>query len=352
LTLVLSFGVLSTPVPASAGILSLVFGGETPASAEVLSVAEGNSQNMIILEAKVSPLAMLDKKSTESEKNTIALSTSIVSDSALAPTVGPLAAADVGAIGGGSFDQVSVYVVRKGDSLSQIAEMYGVSVDTILSANDMKKGDVIKEGDILLILPFSGIEHTVIKGDTLQGIAKKYKIPLDDILLSNDIDASTKLAIGDKLMIPGGSLSNTSSTSSGSIAKTPSSISSSQKTVSGYFINPVPGARKTRGASSTHRGVDLAAPTGTTIYASAAGRVTFARAGYNGGFGNLIIISHSNGTETLYAHLSKIITSVGAQVSQGEAIGHVGSSGRSTGPHLHFEVHGAKNPGQDWSWAN
>jgi murein DD-endopeptidase MepM/ murein hydrolase activator NlpD len=230
--------------------------------------------------------------------------------------------------------------------------MFSVTVDTILSANDMKKGDKLKEGDVLLILPFSGIEHAIVRGDTLQGIAQKYKVPLDEILISNDIDKSAKLSIGDRLMIPGGTLSGSSiAVTSSGVKSVVSSSQSSLKTVSGYFINPVPGARKSRGSSSTHRGVDLAAPSGTPIKASATGRVTFARAGYNGGFGNLVIIAHENGTETLYAHQSRIETSVGARVAQGDVIGYVGSTGRSTGPHLHFEVHGAKNPGNDNSWA-
>lgn len=347
----LSLGVASSPIPVSAGIFSLVFGDESSANAEMLAAAQNNSQNMAILEASVSPLAFLDKKSSSVEKEVVALSSSIVSENSLASSVGPLGDDAGKAIGGGSFDQVSVYVVRKGDSLSQIAEMYDVSIDTILSANDMKKGETIKEGDILLILPFSGVEHMIVKGDTLQGVAKKYKVDLDEILLSNDIDAGAKLTIGDKLMIPGASLSGSVSTSSGVAIKTSSSSQGSLKTISGYFINPVPGAKKSRGTSSTHRGVDLAAPTGTPIKASAAGRVTFARTGYNGGFGNLVIITHDNGTETLYAHQSSIATSVGATVAQGETIGYVGSTGRSTGPHLHFEVHGAKNPGNDWSWA-
>jgi len=96
--------------------------------------------------------------------------------------------------------------------------------------------------------------------------------------------------------------------------------------------------------------VDLAIKTGTPIRASAAGKVTLARNGYNGGYGNLVVISHPNGTETLYAHQSKIATTTGVQVYQGEVIGYVGSTGRSTGPHLHFEVHGARNPGVDGSW--
>lgn len=314
---------------------------------------ETNSQNMALLEANVFSVASLDtknKKPEDQEAVSAGSDVAIVSNNALLPTVGPLGIVDDSSIGGGdSFDQISVYVVRRGDSLSQIAEMYGVTIDTILSANDMQKGATIKEGDILLILPFSGVEHVVAKGETIKGIAIKYKIEVNDILLANELNADDKLAIGDKLIIPGGSITTIAS-SSGSIAKSGSSSGGSSKNAIGYFVNPVLGARKSRGTNPTHKGVDLAAPIGTPIKASAAGRVKFARNGYNGGFGNLVIISHPNGTETLYAHQSRIATSIGAQVAQGEVIGYVGNTGRSTGPHLHFEVHGAKNPGNDWSW--
>jgi len=304
---------------------------------------------MVLLEANVFSLALADKK----DESVLEGEVNILSDNALVPATSPLGVSDgteVG-IGGSPYDQISVYVVRSGDTLSQIAKMFDISVDTVLSANDMKKGDKLQTGDVLLILPFSGIEHTVVKGQTLQSIAKLYKVDINEILISNDIELTTKLAIGDKLMIPDGVLLDSGSKPSGasSIARsTPSQ--GSLPNASGYFVNPVPSAKKTRGTSGTHKGVDLAAPTGTPILASAAGRVTFARNGYNGGFGNLVIISHANGTETLYAHQSSIATSVGAQVTQGQVIGYVGNTGNSRGAHLHFEVHKAKNPGNDWSW--
>ncbi len=121
------------------------------------------------------------------------------------------------------------------------------------------------------------------------------------------------------------------------------------KSLAGYFIDPVPGYRLSQGIHDNNA-VDLAIGKGTPIHAAAAGRVLLARNGYNGGFGNVVIISHPNGTETLYAHQSKIATHTGDTVYQGQVIGYVGSTGHSTGPHLHFEVHGARNPGADGSW--
>ena len=266
-------------------------------------------------------------------------------------------------IGGGSSDSISVYVVRKGDTISEIAEMFEVTQNTILWANDMKKGDKIKEGDILLILPVSGVEHTVKKGETIKKIAEKYKVDTNEILLYNGLEEGTNLAVGDSLIIPGAEMfdiadgdNNTkkvssASNSSGKISSSKSKNLLNSNKIEGYFINPLPSGHKTRGITNTHYGVDIGAPIGTPIHASASGQVTLSRTGYNGGYGTLVVLKHPNGTETLYAHMSKLGTSVGAEVAQGETIGFVGSTGRSTGPHLHFEVKGAYNPGQDYSWA-
>jgi murein DD-endopeptidase MepM/ murein hydrolase activator NlpD len=121
------------------------------------------------------------------------------------------------------------------------------------------------------------------------------------------------------------------------------------RNLAGYYIDPVPGYRLSQGIHD-HNAVDLAIAAGTPIHAAADGTVTLARMGWNGAFGNLVIISHPNGTETLYAHQSSILAYTGEQVTQGQVIGYVGCTGHCTGPHLHFEVHGARNPGVDASW--
>lgn len=330
---------LSTSLYAYAFSLSSILGSEVFADMDT-SGSSDNSQTMELLQANVlSVPTFKDDKTKDNEVNTN-VDVNIVSDNALLPATSPLGTLD--GIGGADFSssEISVYVVRSGDTFSQIADMFGVSVDTILSVNEMQKGDKLKEGDVLLILPFSGVEHTVVEGQTLQGIANLYKVEVDEILLANDIDIDAKLVIGEKLIIPGTDILNPKT---GSVAKTRSSYASMPSIV-GYFKNPVPTGRKSRGLTSKHRGVDIAAPTSTPIYASAPGRILTARMGWNGAFGNMVILQHPNGTRTLYAHMSKLNTTTGAEVSQGEVIGYVGSSGRSTGPHLHFEVIGAKNP--------
>ena len=115
--------------------------------------------------------------------------------------------------------------------------------------------------------------------------------------------------------------------------------------LSGYFAHPLPGAWRVRGVHAGHAGVDLAAPTGTPVRAAAAGVVSVAnhdpRAARGGKY---VIVKHDNNTETFYGHLSSISVSVGSVVAAGEELGGVGSTGYSTGPHLHFEVRGGRNP--------
>ncbi|KKW15832.1 MAG: Metalloendopeptidase-like protein membrane protein [Parcubacteria group bacterium GW2011_GWA2_50_10b] len=255
-------------------------------------------------------------------------------------------ALEAGRIGGETFmelgksgtGQVSIYVVDSGDTLSEIAEMHGVSINTIIWANDLRNTS-IKEGQELLILPISGVRHIVKSGDTLQSIAKSYKAELDDILSYNDLSTDSKIKIGDAIIIPNGIIS-----ASANIKSSLTQTSSSLPTYSGYYLRPITGGRKSQGIHG-YNGVDLAAPTGTPIRASADGTVIIAKSsGYNGGYGLYVVIKHSNGTQTLYAHMSKINVSVGQYVDQGEIIGAVGNTGRSTGPHLHFEVRGARNP--------
>lgn len=348
------FGAIFTSANVEASFLSSLFsdqayaGANTEISSAHPPMLGSNSQTIALLEANISSSSIFNNKKNGDKKDDINdtdLDIHIVSENALMPSVSQFSDSTIGGIGNGdfSFDQISVYVVRSGDTLSQVADMFGVTVDTILSANDIDKGVKLKEGEVLLILPFSGIEHKVTKGQTLQGIANLYKVDVDEILSVNDIELSSKIAAGEKLMIPGANLlvETKAKISVGSVSKPGKS---SMPSIAGYFKNPVPNGRKSRGVTSKHQGVDIAAPTGTPIYAAASGRVLAAKMGWNGAYGNMVILQHPNGTKTLYAHMSKLGTSTNTQVSQGQIIGYVGNTGRSTGPHLHFEVIGAKNP--------
>ena len=340
-----------------ASFLSSLFGDQAIADSSSdtgdISQPISNSQNIALLQANVS--------SAVSSQDT-----NIVSDNAMVPATGPMGVSDGKNVTDPELLDTSVYVVRKGDSISQIAEMFGVSVNTILAANDMKKGDKLVEGDVLLILPISGIEHTVTKGQTLKSIANLYKVDVNDILIYNVIPEDGKIAVGDKLIIPGGEMydeggDKPASNLGSAVAKDKNYYATHPiQNLLGYFINPVPTGHKTQGLHGPgNRGIDIGAPTGTPIYASASGTVLIVKTGCKvgksscgGGYGNMTIVQHPNGTKTLYGHMSKLATTTGAKVSQGQIIGYVGSTGHSTGPHIHFEVYSAKNPGSDWSWAN
>lgn len=232
-------------------------------------------------------------------------------------------------------ENISIYEVRKGDSLSQIATMFGVSVNTIRWANNIT--GPIKEGQILTILPVTGIKYTIKKGDTVASIAKAYKSDAEEITSFNGITGP--LVAGQTIIIPDAEISVVKPNASLSSVKSPGG-----KSISGYFKRPIKGGIRTQGVHG-HNGVDLASYSGAPILAAARGEVIIAKSGgWNGGYGNYVVIRHSNGTQTLYAHLTAVQVSAGMTVEQGDQIGTMGNTGKSTGTHLHFEVRGAANP--------
>lgn len=237
--------------------------------------------------------------------------------------------------------QISLYVVRKGDTLAAIAKTFGVSVNTIVWANDLGKS-AIRPGQTLVILPISGVKHTVVKGETLASIVKKYKGDMEEVLSYNGLEKGSVVAIGDEIIIPYGV--EAAPAQSTTRVATSALRGAGGPELSGYFLRPIIGGRKTQ-ALHGYNAVDLGTPVGTQVMAAADGTVTVARAsGYNGGYGSYVVISHSNGTQTLYAHLSQVLVGVGTPIQQGQVIGLSGNSGKSTGAHLHFEIRGAKNP--------
>lgn len=238
---------------------------------------------------------------------------------------------------------ISTYTVKEGDSLSVIASTHGVSMNTVLWANSLPDAKLIKPGMDLIILPVSGIQYKVKSGDTLAGIAKKYSGETDDIAAYNGISAGAGLTEGTVLIIPGGELPKTAVAKKPVAKKATGAAAKTLPAISGFFGNPLPGGRLTQGLHG-YNGVDIGAPSGTPIYAAAAGTVIVAKGdGYNGGYGKYVVVKHANGTQTLYAHMSSVATGGGA-VEKGALLGYVGNTGKSTGNHLHFEVRGAKNP--------
>ena len=329
---------LGTPLSyAHAWSLSSFLGWKSGKSdTSLISTESQNSQTVALLEAAVN----VDPKKAMGGGDI-----TVVDDSALLPDVGPSGTiADIEL--SDHQGKVSLYVVRSGDTIAQVAKMFGVTANTILWANDLERGASLREGQHLVILPIDGVQHTVKKGDTLQSIAKKYKGDLDEILEFNDMTAGQKLSVGDVVIIPDGKED---------AAPTPGvSVPSRSRTIaaypsySGYYTHPVPDGQK---GLHGYNGVDYGAPKGTSVYAAAEGTVIVSRFRASscgrtcfGGYGNYIVIEHPNGTQTLYGHLSAVYTTMGVHVDRGQWIGEVGSTGKSTGSHLHFEVRGAKNP--------
>lgn len=241
------------------------------------------------------------------------------------------------------FEQITTYIVREGDTIGHIAELYNISTNTIRWQNDLDHKAVIFPGQHLIILPVDGIEHIVEKGDTLASITEKYKGYIDEVEQFNNISRGTKLTVGTKIIVPGGEPLEQVRSTPIIASKTTSTGSSGSGISSGYYVRPIP-AGKGRKSQSYHgrwRAVDVAVEVGTPVLASAPGKVIVVNNyGWGGGYGNYIVIAHDNGSKTLYAHNSRNIVSLGQYVNRGETIGYSGNTGRSTGPHLHFEIRG------------
>ena len=235
--------------------------------------------------------------------------------------------------------QISTYTVQEGDTLSFIASDYGVSINTVIWANNLKSPDDIKPGIELKIPPVTGVLHKVKRGDTIASIAKKYSVESDKIVSFNSLPQDGELQIDDEVIVPGGKISTPATFPQQGTAKRFAYLPS----LDGYFMTPANGYNW--GRIHGRNGVDIANSCGTPIYAAADGTITLAKtSGWNGGFGKVVKILHPNGTETLYAHANQLLASIGQYVSRGQQIAAIGSTGRSTGCHVHFEVHGARNP--------
>jgi len=234
--------------------------------------------------------------------------------------------------------KITEYTVQPGDAISFIASDFGVSVNTILWANNLRDADAISSEQILKIPPVSGVIHTVKSGDTIEILAKKYSADIEKIVVYNDLDEDESIQIGQELIIP-----DAVQTSVAAKSSSPAKKFSYLPDLGGYFIAPATGYNWN--IIHGRNGIDIANSCGTPVYAAADGNTAVALpSGYNGGFGKYIKLVHPNGTETLYSHLSKLMVAAGEYVQRGQLIALIGTTGRSTGCHLHFEVHGARNP--------
>lgn len=330
----------SIPQVASAGFLSDLLGTNQATADETLTIegdgAINNSQTMPLLETSVNP----DSKSIENEDLIIVQDDSFIYNNGLLGTDIPYEKSSIS-------DKMHVYIVEKGDTLSEIAELFDISMNTIRWENNIS-GSSVSVGQKLNILPVTGVRHTVKSGDTISKIADKYEADAEDIFVFNDITKDSVLKQGDIIFVPNGIKTATIATASPSKPSSASSKYSNTKAQSGYYIRPASGIITSPYGPRNggfHYGVDIGNVRGTTIKAAADGIVSKVVSGCKEGvtscggrYGNYIVIEHSNGTSTTYAHLNSVNVHVGQDVSQGDKIGGLGNTGRSTGPHLHFEV--------------
>jgi len=228
------------------------------------------------------------------------------------------------------------YTVRSGETLNTLASDFGLTALTLKYANDLSS-NTLKTGQELRIPPVDGLYVTVKRNDTLSSLATRYKVKVDDIQKYNGLTTGGAIITGQELLIPGAVIPKAqTSPQSGSSVNVPTY---SPVPYTGKFIWPTesPTHFISQMPRKGHMAVDLNRLNGWGIYASAAGTVQ-AKTGYNGGYGNLIIVNHGSGWSTYYGHLAQFKVKSGDYVQQGQLIGIMGSTGRSTGPHLHFEI--------------
>lgn len=247
---------------------------------------------------------------------------------------------DLSGLGDGKNTTITIYTVQEGDTLSFIASDYGVSVNTIIWANKLSNIHSLKPGDELKIPPVDGVIHKVKKGDTIATIAKKYGGNEEKIIEFNVLPKNGSLQIDEELVIPDGKITSTRVAAG---QKTLAKLFAYLPNLGDFFSWPATG--RNWGRIHGRNGVDIANACGTPIYAAAIGSAaTVDGVGWNGGFGKFIKLVHPNSTETIYAHLSKLLVQGGENIEKGQLIALMGTTGRSSGCHLHFEVHGARNP--------
>jgi murein DD-endopeptidase MepM/ murein hydrolase activator NlpD len=229
------------------------------------------------------------------------------------------------------------YEVKLGDTISTIAEKFGVSVDTIRWENDLESIK-IKPGQKLMILPVTGISHKVKHGETIYSLAKRYQISPQVIVdwpyNSFADDETFALAVGQTLIVPDGIMPKEAPAAPRYYARAPTA---GTVTGTGRFAWPASGSIS-QGYTWYHRAIDISNRSAPDILAADSGTVITVGWPSPWAYGNRVIIDHGNGFATLYAHLSQIYVRAGARISQGQSIGRMGTTGRSTGIHLHFEI--------------
>ena len=236
-------------------------------------------------------------------------------------------------------DEPIEYIVQSGDTIGSIAEEFEISEETVMWQNNLSKYSIIRPGQKIMILPINGVTHKVVRGDTLSKIATRYKADEQKIIEYNKMADESDISVGQILIIPEGT------------PYRPPLVPTQLAPIKQIFEQPIvdPGRdsgkmfwpngcrRISQYFSWRHIGLDLACPAGTPIKAADDG-VVIKMALQRTGYGHHVIIDHGNGKTTLYGHMTDVYVKEGQTVQRGETIGLEGSTGKSTGPHLHFEV--------------
>lgn len=249
----------------------------------------------------------------------------------------------------------TTYTVQEGDTATSIADTFGLRTLSI-TANNPGSSRLLKVGSELIIPPLDGLIETIKKGDSITGIAKKYSLSTTQLAAANPmLDLSQPVSVGTRIMLPdyGGSASvfsyeepapirTTYPSSRKPIASAPTKRTNyAGPTPSTQLLWPLPIRRITQYYSYRHQAIDVGIPVGTPVWAADDGVVIKAGCGASGcgkAYGYYVIIDHGNGIQTLYAHNSRLYVHTGDRVKRGQQIAASGNTGRSTGPHLHFEV--------------
>ena len=219
-------------------------------------------------------------------------------------------------------EQFEFHIVQNGETLWSIAQKHGINIDTLIGANNIDNMNRIKPGDSLLILPVKGILYKIGPGQSIEGLAENFNIEVSTIRTSNNIGSNAEVQTGRLVLLPG--------------AKPEFGYKDRLEKMLIAPVNARISSYYGRRWGRMHEGIDYAVNIGTPIRAAGAGRVVFS--GWSSGYGKAVIIEHRKGLRTLYAHNSQLLVHVGQYVERNEVISKSGNTGRSTGPHLHFEV--------------
>lgn len=275
----------------------------------------------------------MEEKAEPAESVTVTQEGAIVKPNLVATTIGDRPR-----------DKLIYHEVQGGETVSEIAERYDISTNTILWENKFGPRDFIKPGQKLTILPFSGVSYQIKSGDTLEKIAKNYSVDVDEIVEYNQLASAEAISADQILILPGG----TPPAPPAPVVKPRSRFTSLQDFFSpsspadatpSYGTNlqwPTPSRRINQYFGWRHTGIDIDGGSTSPIYAADTGRVE--SVGWNGGYGLRVIINHGNGLKTNYAHISKAHVRVGDSISRGQTIATMGCTGWCTGYHVHFEV--------------